>query len=168
MKICKPRFVWYDHWFGGYYDRARSIYYLAIPFFTIPIILKEQGKDAAEDTVAVDFDGVISDFRGCGGYKGPGIVEGFPVEGAAEGMHYLCLSHKKVVIYSTRAADPDGVKAIQEYCKKFRIEYTEISAVKPMALIYIDDRGLKFDGDWNQTLIDVENFETWIDKPKSN
>ena len=39
--------------------------------------------------------------------------------------------------------------------------FSDVTNVKPIASIYIDDRALKFNGDYNQTLAEIENFKVY-------
>ena len=35
---------------------------------------------------------------------------------------------------------------------------------KPIADIYVDDRGLQFQGNWDETLTQILSFKTWQEK----
>lgn len=51
---------------------------------------------------------------------------------------------------------------MQEWLNKYNIVVDQILAGKPPAMIYIDDRGYKFDGTKLHSLIwDIEHFKTW-------
>lgn len=100
-------------------------------------------------TVAIDFDGVIHSY--VSGWTGPNPIDP-PVPGAAEAIREYLDEGFEVVIYSTRAETPEGRWGIGEYIRhhvgeevlqhpKFRI-----TSGKPIAVLYIDDRGFMFQG----------------------
>jgi hypothetical protein len=119
--------------------------------------------DTAQKTIAIDFDGVINSFsRGwCGSTETDD-----PVEGAAEAINALLAAGNKVVIYSTRAATPEGKETIRRYLAENDVSFEEIEVTdkKPIAHIYIDDRAIPFSGDWSDTLKQIEEFKPWTEK----
>ena len=100
-------------------------------------------------TIAVDFDGVIHSYSSP--WTSPEEIPDPPVEGAREGLRAL-REEFLVAIYSTRAEKYEGRLAIAEYCRKHGLEFDSISARKPRAVRYIDDRGYCFDGDWERVV----------------
>jgi len=108
-------------------------------------------------TVALDFDGVMNTYDG---WKGedflfdprPGLKE-FLVELKKEG--YRC------VIYSTRT--PEKIEAWLEQ-HGLRKLVGKVSNQKPMAHVYLDDRGLTFKGDFNKALGDIKSFKVHWEK----
>ena len=114
------------------------------------------GFDSDIETLAIDFDGVIHNYD-----KGfhDGTCYGEPLSGALEAVKNLS-SKYKIVIYTAKAR-PDrplvngktGIEHVQEWLEKYEImKYVhEITAIKPRALIYIDDNCYKFNN-WAETL----------------
>lgn len=107
-------------------------------------------------TVAVDFDGVLHS------YTTPWVnahtIPDPPVEGAIE---WLAATIQKfdVVVYSTRCKTWRGRRAVRRWLRQhsgnvwnegpgFRgTEDVKVSYEKPPALVYIDDRAWRFEGD---------------------
>jgi hypothetical protein len=94
---------------------------------------------------------------------------GRPYPGAKESLEHLRDVGFHIVIHTCRARSPQGVPdpdpALQEYLggaqhvadwlDYFEIPYDEITALKPMAVAYIDDKGVAFTGDWKQVEMEV-------------
>lgn len=99
--------------------------------------------------VCVDFDGVLNNYTG---WKG--VDELYtPREGAKE---FLLKLHEnyKVIIFSTRDND-----MVSEWLDKYDLYYDFVTSVKVGAVAYIDDRGIKFNGDYNEVLDELNNFK---------
>ncbi len=108
--------------------------------------------------VCVDFDGVIAKYDG---YKG-GEHYGEPIEGAKEFLEKLKSCGLKPVIFSAR--NPENVIT---WFKKYSFPTNlEVTNVKIPAPVYIDDRGLKFNGDFSKLLKDLKNFNCYWSKNK--
>jgi hypothetical protein len=119
------------------------------------------GFDSDIETLAIDFDGVIHNYD-----KGfhDGTCYGEPLNGSLDAVKKLS-SKYKIVIYTAKAR-PDrplvngktGVEHVQEWLEKHEImKYIhEITAIKPRALIYIDDNCYRFNN-WVDTLDYLKN-----------
>ena len=112
--------------------------------------------NASEKTIALDFDGVIhNDTKGF--YDG--TIYGNPIEGTKDALVELAKSFK-LVIYSCKS-NPDrplingktGTELIWEWLEQWNMKQyiSDVVVNKPNALIYIDDKGLKFES-WRQTM----------------
>ena len=101
----------------------------------------------AKKVIALDFDGVLHSYRK---WKGEGMenMDG-PVKGAKQFLEMVKLKGWSVVIYSTRKKSD-----IELWLKKYgMVELVEeVSEGKPMAKLYVDDRGMRFDGDWGKVV----------------
>ena len=95
-------------------------------------------------TIAFDFDGVISDYHGFVSHEHTGE----PIPEIAETIRRLKALGHTVLVYSTR-----GTELIREYCNKYAIPvdyindnpvYPDATGAKPVASVYVDDRGLCF------------------------
>lgn len=88
-----------------------------------------------EKTISVDFDGVIHKYS-----KGrfDGTIYDEPVEGAFEALERMKKTFK-VVIFTTRDAE-----SIRAWFKKYGKECDYEIFLKPKAMLYIDDRALRF------------------------
>ncbi len=117
-------------------------------------------------TVAIDFDGVIH--KHVSKWTVAHEIHDDPVEGAFDFIERV-LEEFDVTIFSARAADPMGSKAIVGWLihhwmaagrDRAIIERVVISARKPHAFIYIDDRGWRFEGTF-PTMEELRAFEPW-------
>jgi hypothetical protein len=129
-------------------------------------IQKSSGGAGAPEAfdVALDFDGVINSYKS--GWKGETETDD-QVKGAAEGILKLLETGLNIVIYSTRAGSPEGKKTIYDYLWSIIGGATEriaISAEKPVASVYVDDRAVTFSGDWEEIPEKIEKFKSWVDK----
>lgn len=95
-------------------------------------------------TVAVDFDGVLNDYDG---WKGEDHF-GNPHPSALLFLAHLHADYR-VSIYTTRK--PEGVRAWLEQHGMTAYVH-EVTNHKPMALAYIDDRAIRFTGDFGAVL----------------
>lgn len=115
-------------------------------------------------TICIDFDGVISEYTG---WKGKGVF-GNLVPKTQESMQKLKELGWTIIIHTTRS-ETDLVK---EYLDKYSISYDYINfnpeninagchIGKPIAHVYLDDRGVRFTGNWEGTLKEIIEFKTW-------
>ena len=113
-------------------------------------------------TIAIDFDGVIHSYTS--GWTGP-VPTDPPVDGALKFINKLLELGYKVSIYSTRFETFSGSNATVEWLTKngFPIEQLELTFAKPKAIIYIDDRAFRFDGDFAKPLAFIrdEMYHPW-------
>ena len=128
------------------------------------------------NTVCLDFDGVIAKF---------GTVDaGEVVPGAIAGLYRLLDAGWYVEIYSGRSATSQGIQVMKDWMEEadnqYRVDDLDYSELqlndlgeyyrqgrlmfaenKPVAKIYVDDRGLKFEG-WDTLTPEVlEAFRAW-------
>ena len=106
------------------------------------------GPEAHKWTVAVDCDGVIHSYRS--GWRGEQELPDEPVDGAIEWLEELT-GHFEVAIHSTRCRSVAGRWAVEGYLREHGLSEAALSHVhyahyKPAALVYVDDRGYRFDG----------------------
>jgi histidinol phosphatase-like enzyme len=114
------------------------------------------------NTIAIDFDGVIHSHH-LGFYDG--TVYGYPIKGAIDSIKKL--AKKYTIILYTAKAKPDrplingktGIELVWEWLGKYNLDpyIKEITAEKPRAICYIDDKGIRFKS-WNQTMNDLKEF----------
>ncbi len=120
--------------------------------------------DTNKPNICVDFDGVIH--RYSRGWQG-GMIYDDPMPGALESLKSLSTKYN-VVIFTTRlnpTLREDGIAKyekelinwLEKYGFKQGIHYTELTAIKPKAKLYLDDRGLRFEN-WNQAVKDIDNI----------
>lgn len=107
-------------------------------------------------SIAIDFDGVLHS------YVSPWVAEDVipdpPVEGAIDWLNEIAQEFD-VVVFTTRGRTPEGRVAVQEWLVAHGIDRVlfenptrrpygpiRVTAEKPPALIYLDDRGWRFEG----------------------
>lgn len=112
-------------------------------------------------TVVFDFDGVIHSYKS--GWKGVTVIPDEPVVGIKAAIDDLRKDHQ-VVVLSSRCSEPGGIKAIEEYLKKYNIVVDKVVDKKPAAIAYVDDNGITFDGDTVSLPDRVRNFKSWLKK----
>jgi hypothetical protein len=126
-------------------------------------------REKRRPTICLDFDGVVHLYSK--GWKGPAEIYDPPVPGAAEAISNLRDSGFNVVIFSTRASTEAGWIAMIDWFTKYQICIDDIVKEKPPAMVYVDDRALRFEGDWGETLKTIAKheaggFKTWQTKEK--
>lgn len=106
-------------------------------------------------TVAVDFDGVIHSY--VSPWRASWVIPDAPVPGAIEWLSRT-IQKFDVAIHTTRGRYPWGRWAVRRWLKKHAgnlwheqmgargLEDVTVTAVKVAALIYLDDRAVRFDG----------------------
>ncbi len=112
-------------------------------------------------TIALDFDGVIH--VDTGEWKGVGVIEGPVVPGAREGVAAIRAAGFRVSVYSCRTRDPGGREAIVAWLKAQDIAVDDVEIKKPMAKLYVDDHGFRFQGSWSSVIafIKTDDLSSW-------
>ncbi len=110
-------------------------------------------------TVVFDFDGVIHSY--VSGWQGIDVIPDPPVPLVQEEIERIRAAGYKVVVVSTRCAELAGMEAVKNYLAVNDITVDEVLTEKPPALVYIDDRAIRFDGDPRGLLEQIQNFKPW-------
>lgn len=97
--------------------------------------------------LAIDFDGVLHDPNNVP----PGQRMGQPMPGAVEALRALKAAGNKVVVFTVRGNTPRGIQAVKEWLQYFSVPYDDVTALKPNADVYVDDKALHFDS-WKQVM----------------
>ncbi len=97
----------------------------------------------AKVKIAVDFDGVLHSYTS--GWKGP-VPTDPPVEGAKEFIEFLVNQGYDAIIHSTRADTREGLIGTKQWLADHGFPMVAVQAVKPKAILYVDDRGFRFEG----------------------
>jgi hypothetical protein len=112
-------------------------------------------------TISVDFDGVLHAYTS--GWKGASVIPDGPVPGA---IQWLCdladplrgEDAMRIVVCSARARRPWGWWAVRAWLKREILackgsgwghdifDSISVTAIKPAAIVYVDDRAWRFDG----------------------
>ena len=111
-------------------------------------------------TIVFDFDGVIHKYSN--GWQ-DGSIYDEPVNGIKDLINEL---HKDYDIYivTTRARDLGQQIAVEDYLKKYNIEFDCVTSIKVPAQLYIDDRSICFNGKVEDLRNEIKTFRTWQDK----
>lgn len=111
-----------------------------------PSFFIKKGIQDVPKTIALDFDGVLNTYTG---WDGPNNLF-TPRENAKEFLQELRGNGYEVVIYSTR--EPKAIlKWLREHDLIDLIHH--VTTEKPMAIAYIDDRAIRFDGRFDGDLL---------------
>lgn len=101
----------------------------------------KEGSNPAPKTVCLDFDGVLADYHG---WKGEDTLDP-PYPGARDFVDRVLAAGYIVVVHTTR--NRNRIYGwLFEYGFPPHILVT--TGRKPKALVYIDDRAHRFDGNW--------------------
>lgn len=113
--------------------------------------------------ICLDFDGVLHWYRPerCVRKYSDDDIQDAPVPGAREAVEELRKTYR-VVVYSSRCRSLAGRRAIQFWLHEYGIETDGVVDSKPQAVMYVDDRGIRFDGDWAETLREIAGFSNWL------
>ena len=108
--------------------------------------------------ICIDFDGVIH--KDTLPYDEDNQILDEPVPGALEAIRKL-QERYTIVILSARARFHEPRKAMYDWLRIHGFGPITVTNRKPKALIYLDDRGIRFDGDWPAALEAIKAFKPW-------
>ena len=139
--------------------------------------------DGKKYTISVDFDGVLHSYASKW-TKASEILDP-PVPGAIAWLHHLLGSNLDVAVFSTRNHQWGGKKAMRKWLvehftlyfmtesaerfnrheaetlAKSYVERIKFPLFKPPALVYVDDRAFRFEGDNWPTAQAVHQMRPW-------
>lgn len=118
-------------------------------------LLESLGLSRHSRTVCLDFDGVLHSY--CSGWRGAEVIPDPPIHGTREAVARLKQQYR-VVVYSARCRTPEGRRAVELWLTRHDIQVDEVCDYKPPALVYVDDRAIRFRGDWEQALTEIRDF----------
>lgn len=98
-----------------------------------------------KQTIVLDFDGVIHSYGS--GWKGADQIPDPPTQGAREAIARLREQYA-VVVVSSRCHQPGGIEAVKAWLSANGIEVDDVTNDKPPHIVVVDDRALRFEGDW--------------------
>ena len=119
--------------------------------------------DAESKIICLDFDGVIHK-NSKGFYDGTVYDDPFP--GAKNALERLSKDYV-IVVYSAKARKDrmlingkTGVELIWEWLKKNDMDkfVKDVTAEKPRAVFYIDDKAVRFNGEWKETFRNLKDL----------
>ncbi|KKN59089.1 hypothetical protein LCGC14_0545690 [marine sediment metagenome] len=129
---------------------ARLYFYFSKNYFLNAIRSTENnGK-----SIAIDFDGVLAHYK-------PGMASrdehGLPLTHARVALEQLKHVHGySIIIWTSRPI----TRNLKRWLSKFSIPFDKIIQ-KPDCHMFIDDRAIKFNGDWNETIQEIKQFKEW-------
>ncbi len=104
--------------------------------------------------VAIDLDGVLAEYNG---WKGEAEF-GLPIPGALEFIRTLQTRDYEPVIHTTRQE-----WRVAEWLERHGFPALRIASTKPPAVAYVDDRAVRFRGDFDAVLNGIEAPPWWED-----
>lgn len=138
--------------------------------------------------LCLDFDGVIHSYSS--GWQGIDVIPDPPVPGVFDWIRRAA-NHFRIVIYSSRSKEAAGIKAMLDWFKRHddevyvrgdtAFELQEAASIvtpithlvafaneKPSAFLTIDDRAIRFQGDWSKIdPVDLLTFQPWNRRPRA-
>jgi hypothetical protein len=110
--------------------------------------------------IVLDFDGVIHSYTS--GWQGMNIITDPPTDGAVDAVNAYLDAGYQVAVLSSRSHHAGGIEAMKEWMLRygFPVERIAFPDHKPPALISIDDRGWRFEGEW-PSVDDIQRFKPW-------
>jgi hypothetical protein len=118
-------------------------------------VLEKLGIIRLRRTVCLDFDGVLHSYRS--GWCGAEIIPDPPIHATREAVARL-RQHYRVVVHSARCHTDAGRQAVKSWLQKHDIQVDEVCEHKPPALVYVDDRAIRFRGNWDDMLTEIREF----------
>lgn len=100
------------------------------------------GKETMQRALCIDFDGVLHAYTS--GWQGHDCVADRPVEGAVEACGALAEAGWKLYVLSSRS----DLRPVAAWLHQYGFPPMTLTRVKPIAVAYIDDRAVRFEGHW--------------------
>ena len=128
----------------------------------------EKTKNETKKNVVIDFDGVIH--KSSKGFH-DGTIYDDPVDGAIESIKFLS-QYFNLIIFTCKGRPErplingkTGIELIWEWLRKYDLDQyiQDVTAIKPRALLYIDDKGYRFNN-WKDTLSFIEELNNGLYK----
>ncbi len=101
-------------------------------------------------TICIDFDGVLNTYTGWSGED-----ELFEMrDGCSDFLEKLSKIYK-ISVFTARNSN-----AVWKWLKKYDLDkfINEVTNIKVPAQVYIDDRAIRFDGDFHNTFSNIDKF----------
>lgn len=104
-------------------------------------------------TILIDFDGVLNDYRGIYNENTLPPIK----DGAKEFLKKLSKEYI-IKIFTSRTNLKVAKWVIENKIEEF---INDVTNVKEQAYILIDDRGINFNGNFNELYENIKNFKVW-------
>lgn len=106
---------------------------------------------AGKPVICLDFDGVLAEYDG---WKGE-LHLGKPLDGALDFIRKQSRNYQ-FVIHTVR--EP---RLVEQWLLHYGFPALPVLTVKPKAIAYVDDRAVRFDGDWLSLLPKLKEPPWW-------
>lgn len=101
------------------------------------------GDETMQRALCIDFDGVLNSY--ISGWQGHDNIPDPPVEGAEKACWRLFDVGWKLYVLTSRT----NLEPVARWLEKYGFPSMTLTRVKPIAIAYIDDRAVRFDGNWD-------------------
>lgn len=120
--------------------------------------------------VCMDFDGVFHDYRCQSKFNNWKTIEGPPVRGIPQFVKEIFEAGYTIDICTPRCSHEGGKEAIKEWLDRYNLSYyiNDVTNIKPLADVYIDDRSICFTGTVKGLRDQIENFHSWQYRGEEN
>ena len=120
-----------------------------------PELLERIGISKLRKIVCVEFDGVIH--MNHSAKLGDAVINDPPILKTKESIAMLRKTYD-VIVHSPRCRTAEGRAAIREWLAAHDIEVDGVVEHKPEAHVYLDNRGISFDGSWQTAIAAIHAF----------
>lgn len=129
----------------------KALFLILFPIILTMSISNLEAKNLHKRTIMIDLDGVLDNYT----VYAKDIPE--IKAGAVDFIKTLSKDYN-LVLFTTRSP-----MSATKWLIKYDIDkyFTDVTNVKYPAYIYIDDRAINFNGDYNKTLKDIKNFKAY-------
>jgi hypothetical protein len=104
--------------------------------------------------LAIDFDETLHDRQ----HPKPGMKMGRPMLGAVEAMQALKAAGNMLIVHTFWPTDRQ--QHVRDWLDYYKIPWDDVTNVKPNAAVFLDDRAVRFTGDWATALDDIYKYGT--------
>ena len=129
-----------------------SLCFLLLNNFDYRVYAQEK-KKIYKPTISIDLDGVLDNYTK---YEDNHIPE--IRQGAKEFIQKLHKSGYNLILFTNRKPLSASKWLIENNLDMY---FSDVTNIKPMAVIYVDDRALKFEGDYNKTFNQIKEFNVY-------
>ena len=131
-----------------------SVTLITILVLFLQLVYATNGNKCMKRTIMIDLDGVLDNYTK--------YTDEIPEirKGAKDFIKQLSKDYK-LILFTTRSP-MKATKWLQD--NKIDRYFIDVTNIKSPAYIYLDDRTIKFEGDYNKALNDINNFRVYWQK----